>query len=85
MVVGSNRWKMAGQWFALPKLFKESKNEGYQIVRNDPRFVLSIRDLSVDFLTLGKQVDPVPKRVRRHAWVPVSLTLRYFKGNRGRS
>jgi hypothetical protein len=24
---------MAGQWFALPKLFKASKNEGYEIVK----------------------------------------------------
>lgn len=26
---------MAGQWFALPKLFKASKNEGYEVVRSD--------------------------------------------------
>lgn len=26
---------MAGQWFALPKLFKKSVNEGYQIVKNE--------------------------------------------------
>ena len=30
---------MAGQWFALPKLFKESKNEGYQIVRTDDEVI----------------------------------------------
>lgn len=34
-VYANDRWKMAGQWFALPKLFKESKNEGYQVVVND--------------------------------------------------
>lgn len=28
-------YKMAGQWFALPKLFKASKNGGYEIVKND--------------------------------------------------
>lgn len=34
-VYANDRYKMAGQWFALPKLFKASKNEGYQIVVND--------------------------------------------------
>ena len=34
-VYANDRYKMAGQWFALPKLFNESKCEGYQIVRND--------------------------------------------------
>jgi hypothetical protein len=33
------RYKMAGQWFALPKLFKSSKNEGYQIVRSDDEVI----------------------------------------------
>jgi len=34
-VYANDRWKMAGQWFALPKLFSLSKNEGYQVVVND--------------------------------------------------
>ncbi|MCJ1409721.1 hypothetical protein MMC19_003804 [Ptychographa xylographoides] len=34
-VYANDRYKMAGQWFALPKLFNGSKNEGYQIVVND--------------------------------------------------
>jgi len=34
-VYANDRYKMAGQWFALPKLFKASKNEGYQVVKND--------------------------------------------------
>lgn len=34
-----NRYKMAAQWFALPKLFKESKNEGYEVIRNDRDFI----------------------------------------------
>jgi len=34
-VYANDRWKMAGQWFALPKLFTLSKNEGYQVVVND--------------------------------------------------
>ena len=34
-VYANDRYKMAGQWFALPKLFKDSKNEGYEIVKNE--------------------------------------------------
>jgi hypothetical protein len=30
---------MAGQWFALPKLFKASKNEGYEVVRSDDQVI----------------------------------------------
>jgi hypothetical protein len=30
---------MAGQWFALPKLFKASKNEGYEVVRSDDEVI----------------------------------------------
>ena len=33
-VYANDRYKMAGQWFVLPKLFKESKNLSYQIVVN---------------------------------------------------
>lgn len=34
-VYANDRYKMAGQWFALPKLFKASKNEGYEVVKNE--------------------------------------------------
>lgn len=34
-VYANDRYKMAGQWFALPKLFKASKNIGYQVVLNE--------------------------------------------------
>ncbi|KAK4997846.1 hypothetical protein LTR66_002806 [Elasticomyces elasticus] len=34
-VYANDRYKMAGQWFALPKLFKASKNEKYEIIKND--------------------------------------------------
>ena len=30
---------MAGQWFALPKLFKESKNEAYEVIKNEPGLI----------------------------------------------
>lgn len=38
-VYANDRYKMAGQWFALPKLFKDSKNEGYQIVVDEPGLI----------------------------------------------
>lgn len=38
-VYANDRYKMAGQWFALPKLFKDSKNEGYQVVRSDDEVI----------------------------------------------
>lgn len=34
-VYANDRYKMAGQWFALPKLFKKSTNEAYQVVVNE--------------------------------------------------
>ena len=38
-VYANDRYKMAGQWFALPKLFKASVNEGYQIVKDEPGLI----------------------------------------------
>ncbi|KAI8932938.1 hypothetical protein NX059_010407 [Plenodomus lindquistii] len=38
-VYANDRYKMAGQWFALPKLFKESINESYQIIRSDTEII----------------------------------------------
>ncbi|KAF3041144.1 hypothetical protein E8E12_008819 [Didymella heteroderae] len=34
-VYANDRYKMAGQWFALPKLFKASINESYEVIRSD--------------------------------------------------
>lgn len=34
-VYANDRYKMAGQWFALPKLFNDSTNHGYEVFRND--------------------------------------------------
>ncbi|KAI0471020.1 hypothetical protein GGR56DRAFT_678298 [Xylariaceae sp. FL0804] len=34
-VYANDRYKMAGQWFALPKLFKGAKSHGVQVVTND--------------------------------------------------
>lgn len=38
-VYANDRYKMAGQWFALPKLFKDSSNHGYQVVKNEPGLI----------------------------------------------
>jgi len=38
-VYANNRYKMAGQWFALPKLFKKSVNEGYEVIRCDDEII----------------------------------------------
>ena len=50
-VYANDRYKMAGQWFALPKLFKDSKNEGYQIVKNEPGLI-QFRNAQVSFALL---------------------------------
>lgn len=34
-VYANDGYKMAGQWFALPKLFKDSHNVGYEVIKND--------------------------------------------------
>ena len=38
-VYANDRYKMAGQWFALPKLFNASVNEGYQVVVNERNLI----------------------------------------------
>lgn len=38
-VYANDRYKMAGQWFALPKLFNASVNNGYQVIKNERDFI----------------------------------------------
>ncbi|WVF73037.1 hypothetical protein IAT40_007855 [Kwoniella sp. CBS 6097] len=38
-VYANDRYKMAGQWFGLPKLFPASENLGYEIVKNDDTLI----------------------------------------------
>ena len=38
-VYANDRYKMAGQWFALPKLFNDSTNHGYEVVVNEPGLI----------------------------------------------
>lgn len=61
-VYANDRYKMAGQWFALPKLFKDSKNEGYQIVVDEPGLI-QFRNEQVcyptDFLAFPSPPSPI--------------------------
>ncbi|KAH7919103.1 hypothetical protein BV22DRAFT_1134086 [Leucogyrophana mollusca] len=65
-VYANDRYKMAGQWFALPKLFKESKNEGYEIVKNDRDLIQFKNEQSWTFKI-------IPKTATINALVSLSL------------
>ncbi len=60
-VYANDRYKMAGQWFALPKLFASSKNEAYEVVTNDP--------LLIQFKNEQARL-PFPTRVFRRSLTP---------------
>ena len=53
-VYANDRYKMAGQWFALPKLFKESKNERYEIIRSDNEMIQLKNEQSWTFKVIPK-------------------------------
>ncbi|KAK5003972.1 hypothetical protein BJ546DRAFT_837493 [Cryomyces antarcticus] len=53
-VYANDRYKMAGQWFALPKLFKDSKNEGYEIIKNDRNLIQFKNEQSWTFKIIPK-------------------------------
>jgi hypothetical protein len=57
---------MAAQWFALPKLFSKSVNEGYQVVRSDDK-VLQFKNEQTWRAPL------VPKDITINALVTLSL------------
>ncbi|SMR46842.1 unnamed protein product [Zymoseptoria tritici ST99CH_1E4] len=65
-VYANDRYKMAGQWFALPKLFKASKNEGYEIVVNEPNLIQFKNEQSWTFKL-------IPKTATINALVSLSL------------
>jgi hypothetical protein len=73
-VYANDRYKMAGQWFALPKLFKASKNEGYQIVRCDDD-VIQFRNEQVSYDSLNQ----VSKLIFHQSWtfkiIPKTATI----------
>ncbi|MCJ1310354.1 hypothetical protein MMC25_004018 [Agyrium rufum] len=65
-VYANDRYKMAGQWFALPKLFNGSKNEGYQIVKNERGLIQFRNEQSWTFKI-------IPKTATINALVSLSL------------
>ncbi|MCJ1274578.1 hypothetical protein MMC21_002374 [Puttea exsequens] len=82
-VYANDRYKMAGQWFALPKLFSNSKCEGYQIVKNEPGLIQfrneQVRGLLAPtkaYLTVGYQswtFKIIPKTATINALVSLAL------------
>ncbi|MCJ1353346.1 MAG: hypothetical protein MMC33_003331 [Icmadophila ericetorum] len=65
-VYANDRYKMAGQWFALPKLFRESKNEGYEVVVNDKDLIQFKNEQTWTFRL-------IPKSTTINALVSLSL------------
>ncbi|EMC92280.1 hypothetical protein BAUCODRAFT_38312 [Baudoinia panamericana UAMH 10762] len=65
-VYANDRYKMAGQWFALPKLFNASKNEGYEVIKNDRDLIQFKNEQSWTFKL-------IPKTATINALVSLSL------------
>ncbi|KAL9115999.1 MAG: hypothetical protein Q9227_000367 [Pyrenula ochraceoflavens] len=65
-VYANDRYKMAGQWFALPKLFNASVNEGYEVFRNDRDLIQFRNEQSWTFKV-------IPKTATINAIVSLSL------------
>jgi len=59
-------FQMAGQWFALPKLFNGSKNERYEVFRNDKDLIQFKNEQSWTFKI-------IPKTATINAIVSLSL------------
>ncbi|KAJ8461812.1 hypothetical protein ONZ45_g18165 [Pleurotus djamor] len=59
-------YKMAGQWFGLPKLFNKSENVGYQVVKNDPELIQFYNEQTWTF-------RGIPKSTTINALVSLSL------------
>jgi hypothetical protein len=53
-VYANDRYKMACQWFALPKLFKSSINESYEVVKNEPQLLQFKNEQSWTFRLIPK-------------------------------
>ena len=65
-VYANDRYKMAGQWFALPKLFNASKNEGYEVIKNEKDLIQFKNEQSWTFRV-------IPKTATINALVSLSL------------
>jgi hypothetical protein len=53
-VYANDRYKMAGQWFALPKLFKDSHNVGYEVIKNENELIQFKNEQSWTFAGIHK-------------------------------
>ena len=53
-VYANDRYKMAGQWFALPKLFSASVNESYEVIKNDRDLIQFKNEQSWTFRIIPK-------------------------------
>ncbi|KAJ4480187.1 hypothetical protein J3R30DRAFT_3669862 [Lentinula aciculospora] len=53
-VYANDRYKMAAQWFALPKLFSASVSNGYQVIKNEKDFIQFKNDQSWTFRLIPK-------------------------------
>ncbi|KAF1980516.1 hypothetical protein BU23DRAFT_576422 [Bimuria novae-zelandiae CBS 107.79] len=67
-VYANDRYKMAGQWFALPKLFKSSINESYEVIRSDDEMIQLKNKQSWTFKL-------IPKTATTTSLVSLSLDL----------
>ncbi|KAK0276319.1 hypothetical protein LTR35_010644 [Friedmanniomyces endolithicus] len=65
-VYANDRYKMAGQWFALPKLFKDSTNERYEVIKNEPGLIQFKNEQSWTFKI-------IPKKATINALVSLAL------------
>ncbi|KAG6038065.1 hypothetical protein E4U41_004599 [Claviceps citrina] len=69
-----NRYKVAGQWFALPKLFSASENAGYEVVRSDDEVLQFKSEQKWTFRLL-------PKTVTLKSLVTLSLEPESLRGD----
>ncbi|KAI7782493.1 hypothetical protein LA080_013493 [Diaporthe eres] len=53
-VYAKDRYKLSGQWFALPKLFAGAKSHGYQVVTNDRDLIQSKHEEEWTFKVIPK-------------------------------
>ena len=58
-VYANDRFKMAGQWFALPKLFSKSINNGYEVIRSDEEMIQFKNDQTWEF-----RIPPLPAKMK---------------------
>jgi hypothetical protein len=58
-VYANDRYKMAGQWFALPKLFSKSINNGYEVIRSDDEMIQFKNDQTWEF-----RIPPLPAKMK---------------------